>query len=96
MATIGLRPATSDDYDFVYHVHCTAMGPSVEATSSWDEDSQAHYFCEHLDPATLETIRYNRVNVGVLAVEEREEAFFLGIIEILPAHQRRGIGTTLL
>ena len=96
MARIELRSATADDYDFAFHVHGTAMRPSVEPIYGWDEEFQARYFRLHFDPATRDIIRYDGTDVGVLSVEERDESLFLAMIAILPQYQHRGIGTTLI
>lgn len=96
MTTVDLRPATPDDYDFAFHVHCAAMRPSVEQTYGWAEDRQARYFQENFNPGEREIVRYSGVDVGVLSVEERAGCLFLAVIEILPAYQRRGIGTTII
>jgi ribosomal protein S18 acetylase RimI-like enzyme len=96
MATIDLRPATSDDYDFAFRVHCAAMRPSVERTFGWDTDFQACYFRLHFDPAKREIICLDGVDVGILSVEERGESLFIASIEILPKYQGRGIGTNLI
>ncbi len=96
MATVELRPATSSDYEFAWRVHCAAMRYSVEQIYGWDEDFQARYFRIHFDPAKQEIIRYGEIDVGVFSVEEREESLFIALIAILPAYQRRGIGTTLI
>lgn len=96
MATVDLRAATPDDYGFAFRVHCAAMRPSVEPTFGWDEDCQARYFQLHFDPRARQIIRFEGVDVGLLSVEERDDALFLGSIEILPRYQGRGIGTTLI
>jgi ribosomal protein S18 acetylase RimI-like enzyme len=72
------------------------MRPSVEETYGWDEAWQERYFRDHFDPARQQIIRYKEVDVGVFAVEEREDSLFLAIIAILPRYQHRGIGTALI
>lgn len=96
MPTIDLRPATSDDFDFAFHVHCAAMREVVERTYGWDEEFQAQCFVDRFDPAEREIIRFNDRDVGVLSVETRDGHLFLRMIAILPAYQRRGIGTTII
>ena len=96
MAPIDLRPATPDDCAFAYRVHCAAMRPSVEETYGWDESWQAQTFQQRFDPAKRQIIRYDGADVGVLSVEERDDSLFVALIAILPAYQRRGIGTSLI
>ncbi|MGD2179346.1 MAG: GNAT family N-acetyltransferase [Anaerolineae bacterium] len=96
MATVDLRPAKPDDYDFVFSVHAAAMRRCVEQTYGWDEDWQAHYLREHFDPVERQIIRYDGTDVGYISIEEQKTSFFLNSIAILPAYQGLGIGTTLI
>jgi ribosomal protein S18 acetylase RimI-like enzyme len=96
LSSIELRPATPDDYEFAYRVHCAAMRPSVEETYGWDEAWQEGYFRERFDPSRWQIIRYREVDVGVFAVEDGGDSLFLALIAILPEYQHRGIGTALI
>ena len=58
-----LRPATHDDYHFLYHLHISTIRPAVEATWGWDEAFQREYFREHFDPATRQIIEIGRAHV---------------------------------
>ena len=82
---ITLRPATQDDYTFLWELHRTAMRPYVEATWGWDEVWQADYFRTHLALARCQIIQSAEVDVGVLVVEAQSDRVFLELIEILPA-----------
>jgi ribosomal protein S18 acetylase RimI-like enzyme len=72
------------------------MRSSVEQIYGWDEDWQARYFREHLDPAERQIIRYDGADVGYISIEDQKTGFFLNSIAILPAYQGLGIGTTLI
>jgi ribosomal protein S18 acetylase RimI-like enzyme len=72
------------------------MRSYVEKTWGWDEQWQADYFRDHFDPTTREIIEYDGVPIGYISVERREDLIFLGVIEIAPDHQNRGIGTQLI
>jgi ribosomal protein S18 acetylase RimI-like enzyme len=96
MEPIDLRPATPDDYDFVFSVHCAAMRPSVEPIYGWDEDWQSSYLQEHFNPDERQIIRYGGADVGYISVAEQESRLLLQTIGILPEYQGRGIGTTLI
>lgn len=93
---VSLRPATHDDYDFLWWLHCVTMRPSVEATWGWDEAWQAAYFREHFDPTSRNIIEVDGDAVGVISVERRDDLIFLAAVEIAPAYQHRGIATTLI
>jgi ribosomal protein S18 acetylase RimI-like enzyme len=93
---ISLRPATQEDYEFLWWLHCATMRPYVEKTWGWDEQWQAKYFHDHFDPTTRQVIECDGVPVGCISVERREDCIFLAAIEIAPDYQSRGIGTGLI
>jgi ribosomal protein S18 acetylase RimI-like enzyme len=93
---ISLRPATDDDYDFLWWLHCATMRSYVEKTWGWDEQWQARYFHDHFDPPTREVIECGGVPIGCISVEQGEDRIFLAAIEIAPDYQSRGIGTKLI
>ena len=91
-----LRPATSADYGFLYDLHKAAIRPSVEATWDWDEAWQQDYFAQKFDASKRQIIVVDDQDIGVLILEEREGAVYIGLIEVLPAFQGRGIGTAVI
>jgi ribosomal protein S18 acetylase RimI-like enzyme len=93
---ITLRPATRDDYDFLWALLVDTLRPYVEATWGWDEAYQRVRFRDHFDPARQHIVLVDRVAVGVFCVEWREDCIFLSNIGIRPAYQGRGIGTRLI
>jgi RimJ/RimL family protein N-acetyltransferase len=93
---ISLRPATQDDYAFLWWLHCATLKSYVERTWGWDEQWQARRFRDHFDPATREIIEGDGVPIGCIAVERQKDRVSLSIIEIAPDHQNRGIGTQLI
>lgn len=93
---ISLRPATDDDYDFLWWLHRATMKPYVEKTWGWDEQWQAKYFHDHFDPTTREVVECDRVPIGHISVERGEGRIFLATIEIAPDYQSRGIGAELI
>lgn len=95
--TINYRLVTEADEAFLYRLHREAMRELVEETwGEWDEDWQRAYFQRDFEPRRLRIIQYDGQDVGVLSVEDRAEELFLANIEILPAFQRRGIGTAVI
>lgn len=96
MMQISLRPATDEDYDFLWWLHCATMRPYVEETWGWDEQWQAEYFHDHFDSPTRRVIGGDGVPIGYISVERREDCIFLAAIEIAPDYQSRGIGTKLI
>jgi len=94
MSAYQLRPATAADYDFLYDVQRETMCAYVEQTfGPWDETFQRGLFDSEFDPADFQVIV---VDAGVLLLEAYETHWFLDKIYLLPAYQKRGIGTLLL
>lgn len=92
-----LRQATEDDYDFLYRLHAATIREAVEATfGGWDEAFQQARFEEHFQPEVRQIIVVEGRDVGVLQVEEREGHVFLGLIEVAPEMQNRGLGTRVI
>jgi ribosomal protein S18 acetylase RimI-like enzyme len=96
MHTVGLRPATSEDYDFLYHLLKATMQEYVAQTWGWNEEWQQAYFRLTFDPAKNQIVVLNDQDIGVLSTEKKESEVFLGSIYILPEYQRRGIGAQLI
>lgn len=96
VSDITLRPATRDDYDFLWALLVDTLRPYVEATWGWDEAYQRTRFRDHFDPARQDIVLADGVAAGVISVERREDVIFLSNIGITPAYQGRGIGTRLI
>jgi ribosomal protein S18 acetylase RimI-like enzyme len=92
----SLRPATAEDYDFLYTLHAATMRPAVEETWGWDDAFQEQYFRDHFVPEQNQVIVAGGEDVGVLKLEERDGDLFLGLIEITPAFQGAGLGSRII
>jgi GNAT superfamily N-acetyltransferase len=92
----SLRPAEQADFDRAYELHKTALGEYVEQTWGWDEDTQQRLFADGFGREARQVIEVGGQAVGVLVVEERSDELRLGLIELLPAWQGRGLGTDIL
>jgi ribosomal protein S18 acetylase RimI-like enzyme len=93
---LTLRPATQDDYDFLWRLHRATMQDYVDRIWGWDDAWQAQRFSEHFNPAKLRIIMVNDVRAGCLFVERCDDLIFLNVIEIAPEFQNRGIGSRLI
>jgi ribosomal protein S18 acetylase RimI-like enzyme len=91
-----LRPATEADRAFLFRLHCVAMRESVEALWGWDEQLQRRIFDERFDRMRFQVIQVDGEDAGVLDVQERGDEVFLKLIELLPAHRGKGIGTSII
>lgn len=92
----ALRQASHKDYDFLFDLHRAAMREYIEAIWGWHEDWQAEYFQKKFDPANRKIIVIDGEDAGVVVVEQRPEALYLGLIELLPEFQGRGTGSVIV
>lgn len=90
------RPATLDDYDFLYALRRAALKESVARTWGWDEAWQQTYFQERFDPAETEILQWQGQDVGTISVREEADELYLALLAILPEFQGRGWGTAVL
>jgi ribosomal protein S18 acetylase RimI-like enzyme len=91
-----MRQATNDDYNFLYQLHAATMREYTEATWGWQEAWQQEYFEERFDPTNRQIIQIDEQDAGVVIVEQRDQEFYLALIEILPIFQGRGVGTAII
>lgn len=91
-----LRLATGDDLEFLFALHRQSMREYIEPIWGWHEAWQAEYFREKFDPAGWRIIRIDEEDAGVLVVEERPDEIYIGLIEMLPSFQGRGVGTAII
>jgi ribosomal protein S18 acetylase RimI-like enzyme len=96
MSHIELRPATADDFDFLYRLHRATLKEYVARTWGWDEGWQRQRFEQHFDPAASQVIEFKKRDAGVVSVVEREEEIFLANIAVTPDLQGQGIGTSVI
>lgn len=90
MHDISLRAATSDDEAFALHLIEACMRVYAEQTwGRWDRRAD-------LNLASDEVIQLDGREIGLIGVERHADFWFLDKLYILPAYQRRGIGSDLL
>jgi ribosomal protein S18 acetylase RimI-like enzyme len=91
-----LRPLRADEREWAYALHRAALGEYVDATWGWDEPLQRRMFAEALVRTPRDVVEVAGEPVGVVAVEERRAELYLGMLELLPEWQGRGLGTSIL
>jgi ribosomal protein S18 acetylase RimI-like enzyme len=72
------------------------MRESVEALWGWDEELQRRIFDKRFARERFQVIQVDGEDAGVLDVQERDDEVFLKLIELLPANQGQGIGTSII
>ncbi len=92
----ALRQATNDDFIFLYQLHRESLRGYIEATWGWQEEWQKDHFTRKFNPQNRQIIRIDGQDAGVIAIEQRGEERYIALIEILPAYQKRGVGTAII
>jgi GNAT superfamily N-acetyltransferase len=96
MAELELRPATNADRRFCFALHEATMREYVTAIWGWDDAVQREFFNRGWDPSITRIVMRHGQNVGILKLEEQLEVTYIGLLEIHPDHQGRGIGGLLI
>jgi ribosomal protein S18 acetylase RimI-like enzyme len=91
-----LRPATERDYELLWKIQRTSIGPYVDATWGWDKAFQRSYFDEHFDHRKYQIILVGKSDAGFLSLGLREDHVYLANLALLPPYQRRGIGAAVV
>jgi GNAT superfamily N-acetyltransferase len=97
MDPIGLRQAQETDAEFIYRVVETTMRGYVEQIwGSFSEEYNRKNVDELIAAGMYSVIECEGRNIGALAVERYPTHIQLTQMYILPSHQNRGIGTSLI
>ncbi len=91
-----LRPATAEDYPFLYDLHVATMKCYVAQTWGWDDAVQQAMFRDNFTPERTRIVMVDGRAVGVFATERRPAEWFVWAIAIEPKIQGRGLGAALL
>jgi GNAT superfamily N-acetyltransferase len=94
---IELRKGEKRDFEFLWRLQCESMRPNVERQfGPWNEAFQRELFDSSTDPASHEIIELDHEPIGCQWVRCHSDALELVRLQLLPAAQRRGIGTELI
>lgn len=94
--TVDLRPATDQDYDWLFELKRASMMEYVEKIFGWDEKFQSDLFRRNFQPEAISIVTVEGCDAGMVETEETPTHLFLKRIEILPEFQRKGIGTRII
>jgi len=93
---IELRPANSDDFNFLYQLKKKTLKEYISKTWGWDEEWQKAYFMKNFKPEKIQIITIPGKDIGCITILEEKICYFLSLIEILPYYQNKGIGSQLI
>jgi GNAT superfamily N-acetyltransferase len=91
-----LRPATDRDYELIWRIQRTAIGPYVDLTFGAPEEEQRAFFDEYFDHRDFEIVQVGGRDAGFLSFEEREAHVYLAHVALLAEFQNRGIGSEIV
>lgn len=96
-ATYTLRAARPEDADFLWQLRQQALRPHVEkAWGAWDDAQQRKFFDRGFKPRETSIIVNAGRDVGRLDIVHSRWEVFLGLIELLPEVQGRGLGSKIV
>ena len=94
---VALRLAVETDHEWLYRLHEQAHRELVErAYGPWEEGQQRDFFRPLIDDHDVFILVDAEEPVGAVYLAERDDDVWLELVEVLPAHQRRGYGTRAL
>ena len=93
----SFQPATAADHEWLYRLHKEAHRDLVErAYGPWEEDQQRDFFRPLVNDHDVHLISSGEQRVGAVYLGTRDDDVWLELIEVAPAFQRRGIGSSAL
>lgn len=91
-----LRPASEDDREFLYELHCQTMRQVIEKTWGWDEAWQRRDFDRRFREYLTSIIECNGHAAGGLLLEWKPDSLYIHELQLLPEYQSQGIGTEVI
>lgn len=95
--SIQVRPATTDDDDWLFDLHEQAHRELVErAYGPWHKEQQRGFFAPLVNDHDVFILSDSEQKVGAVYLGSRDGDVWLELVEVLPDFQRRGYGTIAL
>lgn len=93
---VSVRASTDADQEFAFHVKKLALGAYVERVWGWNESFQRDFHANDWSIHRPCIIECEDEAIGTLEVVTHVDHLCIGEFYLLPAWQRRGIGSRLL
>ena len=93
---LSLQPASEDDREFLYALHCRTMRHVIEKTWGWDEEWQRRDFDRRFREYLTSIIECDGRHAGGLVLEWKPESLYIHEIQLLPDYQSKGVGTEVI
>lgn len=93
---IALVPAATGDYEFARETYYATMRWIIERLFGWNQAEQDASFATQFRLNEARLIMMDDQRVGWIQVQQTESAVTLHQFYVVPALQRRGIGTRVL
>ncbi len=93
---ISLRPASEQDFLFAFEAKRKALGPHIMARWNWDESYQLNTHRTRWSERPWSIILSDKEPIGTVSIHEAVDHIRFGEFYLLPSHQRKGIGSSLL
>lgn len=91
-----VRPALAEDRELAYLVKRAALGAYVAQVWGWDDAFQRAFHASDWAAHRPDIVELDGQPIGTIEVIEHPDHLYLGELYLLPAMQRRGLGTQLL
>lgn len=96
MGLISLRPAAAEDAVFVDQLTRSVMESYVRQTWQTEEQVEAYFYKNRFDQPTTKIIQYDGKDIGRVSVLTGENQISIDNIHILPEHQNKGVGSSII
>jgi ribosomal protein S18 acetylase RimI-like enzyme len=93
---VRLRPCRAQDFTFARALYFETMRWAIERLFGWDQAHQEESFAGWFQPDEVSIITADGTDVGWIQQRTDRDAIFLGSIYVIPAMQRKGIGTHVI
>lgn len=92
-----LRPAVSEDHDWIYGCKAASIRPYVDAIWGWDESFQRRDFDDDFaSVGQFRVIETSGKPIGFLQILERNDCVEVAELHLLPDYREQGIGSSIL